>query len=197
MNCSQTIRIRWKIAWLRSFADIGCAASLQPSLYGRCQTFHWKRSIRWIAEQPHQYRGFLRRIYGLAAGWVEWTISACTMAENSGVRDEIRLISPGFYLGRVFWKKDLVLYFTPKFWAGMLCYGSYYRRLVEGELTPAKHADFGDLTFWRLDNNMAEIVQLGASWLYLGMLSLVASSAVGKVGFRQRARDVEKLESWR
>jgi len=31
------------------------------------------------------------------------------------VRDEIRLISPGFYLGRVFWKEDHLIYFTLKF----------------------------------------------------------------------------------
>lgn len=31
------------------------------------------------------------------------------------VRDEMRLISPGFYLGRVFWKKDHLMYFTLKF----------------------------------------------------------------------------------
>jgi hypothetical protein len=31
------------------------------------------------------------------------------------VRDEIRLISPGFYLGRVFWNKDQLIFFTLKF----------------------------------------------------------------------------------
>lgn len=31
------------------------------------------------------------------------------------VRDEIRLISPGFYLGRVFWKKDHLIFFTLQF----------------------------------------------------------------------------------
>lgn len=31
------------------------------------------------------------------------------------VRDEMRLISPGFYLGRVFWKKEHLIYFALKF----------------------------------------------------------------------------------
>jgi hypothetical protein len=31
------------------------------------------------------------------------------------VRDEIRLIAPGFYLGRVFWNKDQLIFFTLKF----------------------------------------------------------------------------------
>jgi hypothetical protein len=31
------------------------------------------------------------------------------------IRDEIRLISPGFYLGRVFWNKTHLIYFTLKF----------------------------------------------------------------------------------
>ncbi|KAF2112067.1 hypothetical protein BDV96DRAFT_649429 [Lophiotrema nucula] len=38
-----------------------------------------------------------------------------TSAVAHWVRDEIRLISPGFYLGRVFWKKDHLMYFTLKF----------------------------------------------------------------------------------
>jgi hypothetical protein len=31
------------------------------------------------------------------------------------VRDEIRLISPGLYLGRVFWKKTHLIYFALQF----------------------------------------------------------------------------------
>ncbi|KAF2728157.1 hypothetical protein EJ04DRAFT_592377 [Polyplosphaeria fusca] len=31
------------------------------------------------------------------------------------VRDEMRLISPGFYLGRVFWKDDPIIYFSLEF----------------------------------------------------------------------------------
>ncbi|KAF2787740.1 hypothetical protein K505DRAFT_257035 [Melanomma pulvis-pyrius CBS 109.77] len=31
------------------------------------------------------------------------------------VRDEIRLLEPGFYLGRVFWNKEPLIYFTLKF----------------------------------------------------------------------------------
>ena len=31
------------------------------------------------------------------------------------VRDEIRLISPGLYLGRVYWKKTHLIYFALKF----------------------------------------------------------------------------------
>jgi hypothetical protein len=38
-----------------------------------------------------------------------------TSAVAHWVRDEIRLIAPGFYLGRVFWKKDHLMWFTLKF----------------------------------------------------------------------------------
>tara|TARA_R110002003_G_scaffold121_36_gene10933 strand:+ start:864 stop:1295 length:432 start_codon:yes stop_codon:yes gene_type:complete len=38
-----------------------------------------------------------------------------TSAVAHWVRDEIRLISPGFYLGRVFWKKDHLMWFTLQF----------------------------------------------------------------------------------
>jgi hypothetical protein len=38
-----------------------------------------------------------------------------TSAVAHWVRDEIRLIAPGFYLGRVFWKKDHLMWFTLQF----------------------------------------------------------------------------------